>query len=255
MTGLIDTHAHLNFSQFADDTIENILARAKAVGVQKVINVGADLTSSKDSVALASKHEAIYASVGIHPHDVMTVTDEHLKELAELSKSPKVVAIGETGLDYFKYDGDRQKQQDIFRAQLRLAKERALPVIIHDRDAHADVLAILKEFAPLKGVMHCFSGDVAFARSVLELGMLISFTGNITFPKAQNLRDVVAAIPLEKMMVETDCPFMAPVPYRGQRNEPAYVLEIAKKIAEVKDLALDDVARITTANAKTLFSL
>jgi TatD DNase family protein len=252
---LIDTHAHLDFPNFKDDTVDNILTRAKAAGVSTVINVGADLQGSRDSVVLAQKYPDIYASVGIHPHDAAMVTTEVISELKSLAKGPKVVAVGEIGLDYFKYDGDRKVQQTVFEKQLALAKELELPVIIHDRDAHDDVLTILKQFLPLRGVMHCFSGDVDFAKKILDIGFLLSFTGNITFPKAEQLRKVVEFVPIEKIMVETDCPFLAPQAYRGQRNEPAYVLEVARMISSLKQLPIDEIADRTTRTAITFFNL
>ncbi|MBU0580613.1 MAG: TatD family hydrolase [Candidatus Margulisbacteria bacterium] len=253
---LIDTHAHLNFSQFADTTPLEIINRAKATGVNKIINIGSDLKASEESVALAQQFPEIYATVGLHPHDASSFTDITLAKLAKLAKPEnKVIAIGEIGLDYFKYDGNRNVQKNTFRKLLGLAKELNLPVVIHDRDAHEDILGILKEIRPTKGVVHCFSGDLEFANKIFDLGFLISFTGNITFPKAQNLRDVINTVPLEKIMLETDCPFLAPVPHRGKRNEPAYVLDIAKKIAEIKNVYLEEVAKVTTNTAQDFFNL
>lgn len=250
---LIDTHAHLNFSNFADTTPQHIIERAKNAGVTKIINIGADLKTSQESVELAKQFSEIYATVGIHPHDAQSVNDNAISQLKELAKNTKVVAIGEIGLDYFKYDGNRDIQKNAFRKLLTLAKELDLPVIIHDRDAHADILTILKETKITKGVVHCFSGDIEFATKILDLGFLISFTGNITFPKAQNLQDVVKFVPLNKLMVETDCPFLAPVPHRGKRNEPAYVIEIAKIISKIKNISLEKIANITSKTALQFF--
>lgn len=251
---LIDTHAHIEMKEFDLDRDE-VLKRAKEAGVGYLISVGANLAGSIKAVELAEKYENVYASVGIHPHDVKNMDETTFLTLRELAKSSKVVAIGEIGLDYFKEFSPKELQIHRFREFLALAKELKKPVIIHDRDAHEDTLRILKEECVKNGVVHCFSGDYDFAKEIMKLGFYISFTGVITFPKAEEARKIVEQVPIEKMLVETDCPYLAPVPHRGKRNEPAFVKEIAKTIAEVKGLSLDDVSRITTLNVKDLFGI
>lgn len=251
---LIDTHAHIEMKEFDSDR-GDVINRARDAGVRYLISVGANMAGSKKAVGLAEKYENVYAAVGIHPHDVTEMDNSTIQTLRELAKSPKVVAIGEIGLDYFKEFSPKELQIVKFRELLSLAKELNKPVIIHDRDAHEDTLRILKEEGIQNGVVHCFSGDNEFAKEILKLGFYISFTGVITFPKAEETRSIVDAVPIERMLVETDCPYLAPVPHRGKRNEPAFVREIAKTIAEVKGLSLEDVARITTLNVKELFGI
>jgi len=251
---LIDTHAHIEMKEFDLDR-EEVIKRAKEAGVGYLISVGANLSGSRKAVELSERYENVYASVGIHPHDVKDIDETTITALRELAKSKKVVAIGEIGLDYFKEWSPKELQVTRFRELLSLAKELNKPVIIHDRDAHEDTLRILKEEGVKKGVVHCFSGDAEFAKEILRLGFYISFTGVITFPKAEDARKVVEQVPIERMLVETDCPYLAPVPHRGKRNEPAFVREVAKTIAEVKGLSLEDVARITTLNVKELFGI
>lgn len=251
---LIDTHAHIEMKEFDSDR-EDVIQRAKDAGAAYLISVGANLAGSRKAVELSERYGNVYASVGIHPHDVKDMDETTIPVLRDLAKSSKVVAIGEIGLDYFKEWSPKELQISKFRELLALAKELYKPVIIHDRDAHEDTLRILKEEGIKKGVVHCFSGDSEFAKEILNLGFYISFTGVITFPKAEDARKVVEAVPIEKMLVETDCPYLAPVPHRGKRNEPAFVREVAKTIAEVKGLSLEDVARITTLNVKDLFGI
>ncbi len=251
---LIDTHAHIEIKEFDEDR-EVVLKRAKEAGVGYIISVGANLAGSRKAVELAESHENVFAAVGIHPHDVKDMDDTTIQTLRELAKSSKVVAIGEIGLDYFKEFSPKEMQIRRFRELLSLAKELKKPVIIHDRDAHEDTLRILKEEGVKKGVVHCFAGDVRFADEILKLGFYISFTGVITFPKAEDAREVVKHVPIERILVETDCPYMAPVPHRGKRNEPAFVTQVAKTIAEVKGFSDEDVARITTLNVKDLFGI
>lgn len=251
---LIDTHAHIEMKEFDKDR-EEVLKRAGEAGAGYLISVGANLSGSRKAVELSERYENVYASVGIHPHDVKDMDETTIPILRDLAKSPKVVAIGEIGLDYFKEFSPKDLQIIKFRELLSLAKELNKPVIIHDRDAHEDTLRILKEGGVKKGVVHCFSGDYEFAREILKLGLYISFTGVITFPKAEEARRVVENVPIERMMVETDCPYLAPVPHRGKRNEPAFVREVAKTIADIKGLTFEDVARITTLNVKELFGI
>lgn len=260
---MIDTHAHLDFKEFDPDRDE-VIRRAYAGGVEKIINVGCNLERSRDSIELARKYKNIYASIGVHPHDVGKYKKERMKdELEKLIQSNKVVAIGECGLDYYRLEKeeDKEKQKEFFKIQLEIAYNKGVPLIIHCRDAFNDLLEILKDSKfknpnSKQGVTHCFSGNRQIARQFLELGFLISFTGSITYTKPEGeLLKVVKEVPLEKIMIETDCPYLAPVPHRGERNEPLYVKYIAEKIAEVKGIDLEEVKRKTTENAKWLFGL
>ena len=262
---LTDTHAHLDFPRFKNDR-ERVIERAGAAGVKAIINVGASLASSQAAVALAEAYPQIYAAVGVHPHDAKTVTGETLEELRALALHPKVVAIGEIGLDFFRDLSPRDKQRQAFKQQLALAGEIRKPVIIHDRDAHSQIMAILRRWVEgghqpsaishkPTGVLHCFSGDLAMAQEAIELGFYISIAGPLTFKKARRLRELVRQLPLEKLLVETDCPYLTPHPHRGKRNEPAYVKFVAQEVARVKGLSLEEVARITSSNAQALFAL
>jgi TatD DNase family protein len=253
---LIDTHAHLEMREFGDDR-DDVIRRAREAGVDYIITVGTTVESSRDAVLLAEKHDGVYAAVGIHPHEAKDVLHPAYEVLRRFAKHPKVVAYGEVGLDYYYEHSARTVQQRKFRDMLREARELALPVIVHDRDAHDDTLRILsEEWDPaLGGVMHCFSGDLSFARKIMDLGFYVSIAGPVTFPKADALRDVVKQIPIEQMLVETDAPYLAPQAHRGKRNEPAYVRHTAEEIARVKGLSFDDVARITSFNAMQLFGI
>ncbi|NLZ37998.1 MAG: TatD family hydrolase [Firmicutes bacterium] len=252
----IDTHAHLTDRRFSED-FEAVVARAKSAGVVTIINVGYDLPSSEAAIALAADNDNFFAAVGIHPHEASSVDQNILQSLKKLAAHPKVVAIGEIGLDYYYRHSEPKQQEHALRQQIRLARELALPVIIHDRDAHEDVLAILRaeKAAEVGGVMHCFSGDLDFALRCLELGFYISFAGTITFKKPGDLPLVAQKVPLERILIETDCPYLAPIPRRGRRNEPAYVVHVAEKIAELRQLELNKIAAITTQNAQRLFAL
>ena len=263
---LTDTHTHLDFPQFDGDR-ERVIERAATAGVRAIVNVGTDLASSRAAVALAEACPQIYAAVGVHPHDAKTLTGNMLEELRALALHPKVVAIGEIGLDFFRDLSPRDKQRQAFQQQLALASEAGKPVIVHDRDAHSEVMAILRHWAcpersrraesdhrPL-GVLHCFSGDLAMAQEAIELGFYISIAGPVTFKNARSLRELVRQLPLEKLLVETDCPYLTPHPHRGKRNEPAYVKLVAQEVARAKGLSLEEVARITSDNAQALFAL
>lgn len=264
----IDTHAHLDFEQFHKD-VDKTIERAKKVGVGRIINVGTNLQGSRDSFKIAKKYPEVFASVGIHPHDAHEATGQAMSELLEMASDEKVVAIGEIGLDYFKSEkinsrDAKEEQKKAFLTQIGLAKRLDLPVIIHNRDADDDILEILKKQEETKGVIHCFSAGTSFAKEILSLGFYISFTGMITFKSKKKGeihacgiedRSIVSQIPIEKILIETDSPFMAPEPYRGKRNEPAYVLEVAKKIAEIKRIPLKEVEKITTQNAERLFGI
>ncbi len=252
---LIDTHAHLDFNQF-DADLEEVLYRAGMNGVRQIITIGIDLATSRKSVALAEKHAMVYASVGIHPHDVAKAGAEDLEEIESLLQHPKVVALGEVGLDFYYNYSPEEVQRKYLRLFLDWSLKKEIPLIIHTRDADEAILSILRERsrAGWRGVFHCFSGDAHMAERVLEMGFDISFTGNITF-KNSAAAGVMRGVPLARLMIETDCPFMAPVPHRGKRNEPAYVQLVAQKIAEVKGCSFAAVAAATTANARELFQL
>ncbi|WP_305041855.1 TatD family hydrolase [Geoalkalibacter sp.] len=255
-SSLIDTHAHLDNRPFAED-LDQVIARARDNGVRTILTVGCDLASSRQSIALAQRFAEVHAAVGIHPHDALQADDEGLKQLRAMLDAPKVVAVGETGLDFYRDRAPRDAQRLAFRRQIRLAREVARPLIVHDRDAHDEILSILREerASEVGGVIHCFSGDIAMARSCLEMGFYISFPATLTYPRNEELRQVARAVPMERLLLETDCPYLAPQPLRGKRNEPAYVRMTAEKVAEIKGLSLEDVARITTLNAHTLFGI
>ena len=249
----IDTHAHLDFPEFENDR-EEVSKRAFEGGVDAVLTVGTDLPSSRKSVELAHRYERVFAAVGVHPHEADRVTDDEIVELEELSHHPWVVAIGEVGLDYYRGYAQPRNQKALFRKMIGLANRRGLPLIIHNRNAHRDVIAILNEemTESLRGVFHCFSGDEAFLQKVLDLNFLVSFTGNITY-KNTPLVPIVGMVPLEKILLETDAPFLAPEGRRGKRNEPAWVVEVAQKIAGIKGISLEEVGRVTSENARRLF--
>ena len=255
---LIDTHAHLDFSQFDADRQE-VITRAQEAGVGIIVNAGAGLEASRAGVALAETYPQIYAAVGVHPHEAKTLNDGILIELRNLAQHPKVVAIGEIGLDYYRDRSPRPVQRQAFQQQLALAKELGKPIIIHDREAHKDVMNLLRQWVQdgrqPAGVMHCFSGDLAMAREVIEMGFYVSIPGPVTFTNARRLPELVRALPLERLLIETDCPYLTPHPYRGKRNEPAYVRLVAEAIARIRGIPLEQVARITTANAQALFGL
>lgn len=261
---LIDTHAHLDLQEFKHE-VASVLSRARQRGVDKIINVGIDAKSSKDSVDLARRYPEIYAAVGIHPEAADTLNIESQSELVHLLEQKKTIAIGEIGLDYYylkrssQYSNCPSREQQIFcfEQMLDLALETKLPVIVHSRESDADMLAILKSYkGALRGVIHCFSGDYPLAEKFVDLGFAVSFTGNITFKNANpELLNAVKRTPIGSIMVETDSPFMTPEPYRGKRNEPANIIEVARKIAEIKDISLAQVELETTKKAKKLFKL
>lgn len=259
---LVDSHCHLDLPHFDADR-EAVIARAWAAGVTRLVTIGTGLPSSRAALALAERYAGIYAAVGVHPHEAKDFDETTLTELEALAQHPKVVAIGEIGLDFYHDWSPRDAQARAFEAQLDLATRLELPVIVHDREAHAAVLATLRAHLPpspsqgegpgMRGVLHSFSGDTAVAQAVLALGLYLGFTGPVTFPKAADLRTVVAAVPLERLLVETDAPYLTPQPYRGQRNEPAYVRYVAEGVAAIKGLSFETVAEQTTANAEALF--
>ncbi len=253
---LIDTHAHLDNGRFAADRPQ-VIDAAKTAGVNHILTIGCDLASSKTSVEIATTYDEVYAAVGIHPHAAREASDEVMAELKALALQDKVVAIGEMGLDYYRDHCPHDIQETAFRRQIALAIELDLPIIVHDRDAHQDVLRILQEeqAQQVGGVLHCFSGDLAMAKACIELGFYISFPGPLTYPANQALRDVAEAISTDHLLLETDCPYLAPQSRRGKRNEPAFVRETAEELARIKGLSLEDIARTTSLNAFRLFGI
>jgi TatD DNase family protein len=250
---LVDSHAHLDFSQFDADR-DAVIERARGAGLVAILNVGADLPSSRAAVGLAETHDFIYAAVGVHPHDAATVTPAVLDELRALARHPKVVAVGEIGLDYYRDLSPRPVQRRAFADQLALAAELGLPVVVHSREAHGDVLAALRGWGGA-GVLHSYSAGPERLEEVLELGFSIGISGPVTFRKADRLRAVAAAVPLERLLVETDCPYLTPVPYRGKRNEPAYVRYVVEAVARARGVPAEAVAQATAVNAHSLFGV
>jgi len=253
---LVDTHAHLHFPEFAGD-LEAVLERARAAGVRCMVTIGTDVESSRAAVALAGREPDVWAAVGIHPHAAGLADEARLAEIERLAAAPRVVAIGETGLDFFRLLSPRDAQERAFRAQLALARRLRKPVLVHCRDAHEETLAILAEVpvGEVGGIMHCFSGDAGEARRCLDLGLLISLAGPVTYPKARALPEVAKVVPADRLVVETDCPFLPPQPYRGKRNEPAYLAVTAARVAELRAEPLEELASRMSENARTLLRL
>ena len=252
----VDTHAHIHDPRFDSDR-DMVIDRARDIGVDVMITVGTDLDTSRAAIALAEQHPFMYAAVGVHPHEVKDLTSETLVELRGLAAHPRVVAYGEIGLDYYYDHSPRDTQRGRFKDQLQIARAVDLPVVIHTRDAQEDTLTILaEEWKGRPGVFHCFTGDPAYATQALQLGFMVSFSGIVTFPKAAELREAVRVVPLDRLLIETDCPYLAPVPHRGKRNEPAYLPAVAETIAaERSPTSLDEIARASADNAKTLFGI
>jgi len=251
---LFDSHAHYDDARFDGDRDE-ILRQMKDNGVGCIINVGADLASSKKSVEIASKYDFIYSSVGVHPHDAGKMCENDISELESLLSNEKVVALGEIGLDYYYENFDRESQKKWFERQLELAVSKAMPVIIHDRDAHGDCLAIVRKFKNIKGVFHCYSGSVEMAQELLNMGLYISFTGVVTYKNAGKVCEVVKYVPDDRILIETDCPYLSPVPHRGERNSSLYLKYTAQKIAEIKGLTFDEIAKLTYENTMKCFDI
>ena len=267
---LIDTHAHLFFDEYRDD-LDGVIARAEEAGVGAIVIPGTDLATSREAVALADRYPRLYAAVGVHPHEAAKASSDTFAALEQLSMHPRVVAIGEIGLDYHYDFSPPDVQHAVFSEQIGLAIRRNLPVIIHTREAEADTLSIVTGMTdaapdwksakdggrPLRGVFHCFPGDETMARRVISAGFLISFPGPVTFParpgRPNSMHDVVTAIPLEHILLETDSPYLTPVPHRGKRNEPSYLPLIAQTVAERKQIPFGEVERCTTATACALF--
>mgnify|MGYP000268904752 FL=1 len=251
---IFDTHAHYDADRFDSDR-DALLSAMPGGGVGLVLDPGCDLPSSRAAAELAERYPHVYAAVGVHPEDCDGFQDEDLTELRQLLERPKVVAIGEIGLDYYWKEVPRDLQKEVFRAQLQLAKVLDLPVIVHYREAHADCLAIVREFPGVRGVFHCYSGSAEDAKTLVKLGWHLSFTGTITFKNARKAPEVIAAVPLERIMVETDAPYMAPTPFRGKRCDSRYVYRMAETIAEIKGLTPAEVEQATTENGKALFAI
>lgn len=252
----IDTHAHLFLPNFNGE-IDDVIERAKVAGVKYIIVPATDLATAAEAIALAERYDCVYASVGVHPHDTQEWNDDLLVHLDKLAKHEKVVAIGEIGLDYYYDFSPRDKQLHAFEEQIKLALKNNLPIIVHNREADDDTLEIIRRYkdSGLKAQFHCFAGSVDDARELIEMGHFISFTGNVTHTKADNVRKVLARVDVDNLLLETDAPFMTPKPHRGKRNEPAYIPIIAEKIAEIHHLTTDDIARATTYNVKKLFGI
>jgi len=252
---LIDTHAHLDDLRFKRDR-DQVIRRAFEAGIEAILNVGTDLKSSRASVALSERYERIYAAVGCHPHDADILSLDVLSQLADLARREKVVAIGETGLDFYRDRSPRDVQRQAFRDQIRLAQKVKLPLIVHSRAADEETMRILREegAAEVGGVLHCFPGDMELAREAIRMNFYIGLGGTTTFKKSSSSA-VARALPVERLLLETDCPYLAPVPHRGKRNEPAFVRFVAERIAQERAMPLDTLAAVTSANARTLFGL
>lgn len=249
-----DSHAHYDARRFREDQTE-VLAAMEPAGVRRIMNIGCDLASSHTSIALAEKYAFIYAAVGSHPDDAAAVDEAMVEQYRILAQHPKVRAIGEIGLDYYYEDVPRAKQQEAFRLQLALAKELDMPVIIHQRDAYEDTLKLVDEFPGLRGVFHCFSGSVEYAKEVLKRGFYLGFTGVITFKNARKSVEVAEYAPLHRLLIETDCPYMAPEPFRGKRCDSTMLPKMAEKIAQLRGLPMEQIAKITRENAMALFGV
>lgn len=253
---LFDTHAHYDSRQFDADR-DAVLSSLPGKGVSLVVNPGCDIPTSRKAVELARQYPFVYAAVGFHPEELEGAELAHLEQIRALAANEKVVAIGEIGLDYYwvKDEAGRQKERDFFRAQMTLAGELGLPVIVHDREAHADCLAVVREFPQVKGVFHCYSGGVDMARELVELGWYLSFTGVLTYRNARKAVEVAREIPLEHILIETDSPYMSPEPHRGKRCDSGYVYHTCQRLAELKGISLEDCARKTLENGRKFFGI
>lgn len=249
-----DTHAHLNDERFDEDR-ENLINSFKEFGITNTCEIGFDLPSSKKAIELSEKYDFIYAVVGVHPHDASTLTDDGLLELEKMLFCEKAVALGEIGLDYYYNNSERDVQRYWFMRQAELAKSLNYPISVHTRDAMEDTINILKAHGSGDGIIHCYSGSKESAKILLDMGYYISFAGPVTFKNANTALEVIKYVPTERMLIETDSPYLAPVPHRGKRNCPIYVAEVAKKIAEIKGMELGEVAKITSDNAKKVYRI
>lgn len=253
---MIDSHAHLDMKAFDADR-DLVIERALSIGVKQIITIGIDIRSSLKGIGLTNEYHSVFATAGIHPHNADEAEHRDLSQLALLAKQKKAVAIGEIGLDFYRNLSSRKKQREVFRHQLDIALSHDLPVVIHDREAHEEVLEILSSFSTNgpKGVIHCFSGDHSLAKMILEMGYYVSIPGTVTLKSAAQTQEVAARIPLDRMLLETDAPFLTPLPRRGQRNEPSFVLYTAQKVAELRGIPLEEVAQQTSTNTRQLFNL
>lgn len=252
---LVDSHAHVDDERFDADR-DAVLERATLAGIELIVNIGADMASSARSIALAEKYSQIYAAVGMHPHDAKDMQEQDYSQLLRWASHPKVVAIGEIGLDYHYDLSPRPVQKEVFLRQLDIARQTGKPFIIHEREAHADTFEIVRTVAQgLEGVFHCFSGSVETAREYLKLGFYISVAGPVTFPKSAKTKEVATYVPLDRLLVETDSPYLTPQAFRGRRNEPAHVRLVAEEIAALRNLSLTELALATTQNARRLFGI
>lgn len=251
-----DTHAHVDDVQFAGDR-EAVIQRALEQGVARIVNIGCSRPAALNTLELVERYDFIYGTVGLHPHDAKDFDAQFMEDLRQWAGHPKIVAIGEIGLDYYYDLSPREVQREVFRQQIRLARELDLPITIHDRDAHQDVFDILTEEKgwETRGIFHCYSGSEEMAREIVKRGFYISFSGSVTFKNAAKLKKTAQNIPLDRILIETDCPYLSPVPYRGKRNEPAYVVKTAEAIAELRGLSLDEVAAATWANGSKAYRL
>lgn len=253
---LVDTHAHLDDIRYDEDRAQ-VIQRAKDEGTTRIITMGDTMTASLNAIKIADEYEHVFAGAGVHPQEALSITgNKDYDQLAELMTLPKVKVLGEIGLDYYYENAPREVQQEVFIRQLDIARQMHMPVSIHDRDAHGDMMAILKkEGKGITGSIHCFSGSYEMAKELLKMGWFLGVDGPLTFKNSAKLPEIVAQIPLDRLLLETDCPYLAPVPMRGKRNEPAYVKYIAEKVAQIRNISFEEVAQITTKNAIELFNL
>ena len=249
-----DTHTHLDDERFDDDRHELIDSIYKS-GVTLMVNIGADLKSSKASVELAGRYDFIYAAVGVHPHDAASLKEADMDTLRKLADHPKVVAVGEIGLDYYYDNAPRDTQKKWFRRQIELARELNLPYIVHDRDAHGDAMEVIKSTGYYNGVFHCYSGSAQMAKELVDLGFYISFAGPLTFKNGKKPQEVAKEVPMERLLIETDSPYLTPEPHRGKRNDSSYVRFVCEKLAEIKGISVEDAASITKENGKNFFGI
>jgi TatD DNase family protein len=252
----IDTHAHLFYPNFEED-LDEVIERAKSSGVDYIIVPSTDIETAKKTLSLADKYEMIYAAVGVHPHETKEWTADNLKEIEDLAGHPKAVAIGEIGLDYYYDLSPKEKQIEAFKSQIELALKLKKPIVVHNRNSDEDILNITKDYCRdgLRGQFHCFNGSLSNARDLIRMKHFVSFTGNITFKKADALREIISNLRLQHLLLETDSPFMTPIPHRGKRNEPSYVKHVAEQIAELHKISVEEVARVTSFNAFRLFGI
>ena len=253
---LIDTHAHLQDKDLKKD-LEQVLSRAQNAGLEKIICVGYDLASSQEALQLARKYRQVHAVVGIHPHDAQSLTPDVKEKIFAMARDQRVVAIGEIGLDFYRDLSPREIQRQAFREQIKMAQEIGKPIVIHDRDAHQEVMEIIKAEKAGKnlGIMHCYSGALPMANELIKLGFYISFAGPLTFKNASKAHETAAKIPIDKILVETDCPYLSPEPFRGKLNEPANVKYVAAKLAELRNKSIDEIAYLTNLNARKVYRI